>query len=629
MELHQRQKGFLEIKRNIAMEKTRLQQVSPPHCTGHYENSITFITTNPQIHAFLETKVAISSASTLGRKRKSNETHRTEGTDAKTQKPSSIRVSPRISKQHQPSASTNNTEKGYLVNEQTRITRRSSGEGMKMPSVVRIKLKGKECREQTENSDSDFERPNIEVGEGSRGRKKHVKPKKAEKEAKQPRKVVGIRTRTSPMILQQTVSDLNDKQQKAVKEMGLDCFIGMKVDGIPSKLGFFVVNNLDTHSMQLRLEGGSIVINEMTIHEVLKVPIGGLDLTTMDSTDEGVELAAIWKKQYKKESPRPTDVMKKIQSTTDAVISNQLLYVESTIWNNDQIGTSEALLQKWNMIEFRNRQQSAIKGGGFQRAMIRGPVQPSNKSHENTTPMPEKDSKEDEESVKKGYIMELNEMFAILMRTKVDANTVIEKAKERFPSESIFERYEDELAILFNETGFRGSGKNKQPTTLVGCSHSSKKNQKSDPDEKHDVLCTPTKLNFDQMESLDALSPLSPYWYSQTTYGLIDAKIQEKSVGKVRTYEHDVSTDQHPAEFAEPVTGDDARELQMVVSNIHELEPMPISQYGPDIPIPSFNLGISQTTDVVEKNQTKKGKEVARDNEAPAKTTRRELKVLD
>ncbi|KAI3685497.1 hypothetical protein L6452_34745 [Arctium lappa] len=210
-----------------------------------------------------------------------------------------------------------------------------------------------------------------------------------------------------------------------------------------------------------------------------------------------------------------------------------LLYVESTIWNNEQLGTSEPPLHKWNMIELRNRQQSAIKGGGFQRAMIRGPVQPSNKNHENTTPSPAKDNKEDEESVKKGYILELNEMFAILMRTKVDANTVIEKAKERFPSESIFERYEDELAILFNETGFRGSGKNKQPTTLVGCSHSSKKNQQSDPDEKHDVLCTPTKLNFDQMESLDALSPLSPYWYSQTTYGLIDAEIQEKAVGKV------------------------------------------------------------------------------------------------
>ncbi|KAI3706956.1 hypothetical protein L6452_25065 [Arctium lappa] len=255
------------------------------------------------------------------------------------------------------------------------------------------------------------------------------------------------------------------------------------------------------------------------------------------------------------------------------------------------------------MIELRKRQQSAIKGGGFQRAMIRGPVQSSNMNHENTTPSPAKDNKEDEdavkqvrtldhenttpspakdnkedeEAVKQGYILELNEMFGLLMRTKVDANTVIEKAKERFPSESIFERYEDELAIFFNETGFRGLGMNKQPTTLVGCSHSSKKNQQSDPVEKHDVLCTPTKLNFDQMESLDALSPLSPYWYSQTTYGLIDAEIKEKSVGKVQTYEHDGSTYQHPSEFADPVTDDDARDLQMVVSNIHEVEPIPIS----------------------------------------------------
>ncbi|KAI3719192.1 hypothetical protein L6452_20086 [Arctium lappa] len=146
-----------------------------------------------------------------------------------------------------------------------------------------------------------------------------------------------------------------------------------------------------------------------------------------------------------------------------------------------------------------------------------------------------------------------------------------------FPSESIFERYEDELAILFNETGFRGSGKNKQPTTLVGCSHSSKKNQQSDPIEKHDVLCTPTKLNFDQMESLDALSPLSPYWYSQTTYGLIDAEIQDKSVGKVQTYEHGGSTNQQPFEIADPVTNNDATDLQMVVSNIHEAEPILIS----------------------------------------------------
>ncbi|KAI3734077.1 hypothetical protein L6452_13538 [Arctium lappa] len=60
------------------------------------------------------------------------------------------------------------------------------------------------------------------------------------------------------------------------------------------------------------------MINENIVHEILKVPIGGIDLTTTDETDEGKELATIWKQQYQKGSPRPTDVMKKIQSSPDS-----------------------------------------------------------------------------------------------------------------------------------------------------------------------------------------------------------------------------------------------------------------------------------------------------------------------
>ncbi|KAI3692979.1 hypothetical protein L6452_32805 [Arctium lappa] len=372
---------------------------------------------------------------------------------------------------------------------------------MKVSSIVRIKVKGKECREQAENSDNDFESRKIEVGEGSRVRNKPEKHKKAENIVKPPRKVAGIRTRTSPMILYQTVADLNDEQQKAVKEMGLDCLIGMTVNGIPSKHGFFVVNNLDTDS-----------------------PIGGLDLMTMDNTDEGAELAGISKRQYKKESHRPTDVMNEIQSTTDASLMFKLNFL--VLFVNSMAECSRmgcCAVNFLHCIKCTDTISSINWSGYIFDCMKRS--QPSNMNHENTTPSPpSKENKEDEEAVKK-----FNGKFGLLMRTKVDAHTVIEKAKERFPSESIFERYEDELAILFNETGFRGSGKNKQPTTLVGCSHSSKNNQQSDPVEKHNVLRTPTKLNFNQVESLDALSPLSPYWYNnQTTYGLIDAEIQEK-----------------------------------------------------------------------------------------------------
>ncbi|KAI3771490.1 hypothetical protein L6452_02655 [Arctium lappa] len=350
--------------------------------------------------------------------------------NAKTGESSDVRVLTRSSKKD--------------VSPSTRNKGKRKDEGRRVPSVVRIKVKGKDCGVPEENSDSDFETQKKHVSEGSNLRNKPAKQKNMDKKVKQPRKVVGIRTWTSLMILHQTISDLNDKQKKAVNAMGLGSLIAMTVNGIPSKIGFFVVNNLDTENMQMWLEGGSIVINEMTIHEVLKVPVGGLDLTIMESTDESVELATIWKQQYKKESPRPTDVMNAIQSSTDA-------------GNDDP--SNDPPLHKWNIEELRKRQASAIKGGGFHKALIRGPGQTTKNTHVNTTPDPPSAKKRDEyeASIKKEYIMELNEKFGLIMRTKVDAQSIIMKDKQRFLSDTVFERYEDELAILFNETEFRGS----------------------------------------------------------------------------------------------------------------------------------------------------------------------------
>ncbi|KAI3736040.1 hypothetical protein L6452_15572 [Arctium lappa] len=143
-----------------------------------------------------------------------------------------------------------------------------------------------------------------------------------------------------------------------------------------------------------------------------QVPVGGLDLTTMEPTDEANDVA-----------------------------------------------TNEPPLHKWNMKELRKRQTSAIKGGGFHVALIRDPGQTSNGNNVNTNPDPSfaKDSEEEDNALRKKYIMELNEKFGLLMRTKVDAQTVIMNAKEKFSLDTIFERYEDELAIVFNETVFKGS----------------------------------------------------------------------------------------------------------------------------------------------------------------------------
>ncbi|KAI3680979.1 hypothetical protein L6452_35759 [Arctium lappa] len=201
------------------------------------------------------------------------------------------------------------------------------------------------------------------------------------------------------------------------------------------------------------------------------VPIGGIDLTTADETDEGKELATIWKQQYQKGSPRPTDVMKKIQSSLDSRLLFKLnfilLYAEATVWENDDINTNEAPLKKWSMESLRKRQTDAIKGGGFHVAILRVTGHTLEQNHVNTNkeaPSPTNDENNDIDE-KKEFIMDLNEKFSLLMRTKVDAQAVIMKAKQKFPLGSIFERYEDELAVLFNETAFRGSAKCKEAST--------------------------------------------------------------------------------------------------------------------------------------------------------------------
>ncbi|KAI3685425.1 hypothetical protein L6452_34667 [Arctium lappa] len=169
------------------------------------------------------------------------------------------------------------------------------------------------------NSDSDFEEPRIsnvgiKINETGvlGGRKKDQKKKGKDKKDKSKRPVLGIRTRMSPMILQQTLYEMSDDQRKAVEEMGLGSFIGMTVDGIPSRLGYFVVNNLDTNTMEMTLNHVTIIINEETVHQILKVPIGGIDLATVEPDSQGDALATTWKKQYGKEKMHPTDVMNRI-----------------------------------------------------------------------------------------------------------------------------------------------------------------------------------------------------------------------------------------------------------------------------------------------------------------------------
>ena len=112
--------------------------------------------------------------------------------------------------------------------------------------------------------------------------------------------VLGLRTRTSLMTLQQTLYQFTLSQWTAVKEMGLASILDMTVDGIPTKLGYFVIDNLDSNSMQLRLQRTSINITEELVHKTLGVANSGINLDACEVDHRSKVLFRAWRSQYRK-----------------------------------------------------------------------------------------------------------------------------------------------------------------------------------------------------------------------------------------------------------------------------------------------------------------------------------------
>ncbi|KAI3728157.1 hypothetical protein L6452_16787 [Arctium lappa] len=231
----------------------------------------------------------------------------------------------------------------------------------------------------------------------------------------------------------------------------------------------------------------------------------------------------------------------------------------------------------------------------------------------------EPDSPEDAETVKKEIAMELNEKFALLMTTKVDMRNLIRTAKEMFPDDEMFEQYENELLVLFNEQGLgMSSGKRSKG---MNSHHTTGETSNAQRDDTHTTLarnaralCTPTKLKFDGEVSLDAVNPLSPYWYSQTTYGLIDETIMNQSGGATEITHN-------------PMDNVKSSELPVVAYVPTSPVDRDLIDGSPEIPIPSFNLGISQHMQCDYHPATKNVNDPITSNDDQAKPLRRQIKI--
>jgi len=126
-----------------------------------------------------------------------------------------------------------------------------------------------------------------------------------------------LRLRTSPRQLCLCIKELTKKQRDAVRSLGFGKILSIKVDGIPSKLGHFVVDRFNPETMEIKLGDRSIKVDEDSIHQLMGIPNGGVDIESCGYKKNFIGKAKEWKKLYKGAYIKPSQIVQRIADNGD------------------------------------------------------------------------------------------------------------------------------------------------------------------------------------------------------------------------------------------------------------------------------------------------------------------------
>nr|GEX43262.1 ulp1 protease family, C-terminal catalytic domain-containing protein [Tanacetum cinerariifolium] len=177
------------------------------------------------------------------------------------------------------------------------------------------KVKRKRNQKNTKRNIVDESSFEFEVTTTSSKGKKHKNNIKITDENK---KNIKIRTRTTPTALFNAMSILNVDRKKCLYEMGFGCMIGILIHELPGMLGFYVRDNLDTEINVLSLTNNSILVASQSVHDVLRIPMGGCSLESLASRSPNDPFIKEWFSQFGDENEVwPNDITDVIVSTND------------------------------------------------------------------------------------------------------------------------------------------------------------------------------------------------------------------------------------------------------------------------------------------------------------------------
>jgi len=91
----------------------------------------------------------------------------------------------------------------------------------------------------------------------------------------------------------------NEEQKKIVDDMGFGKVLNLKVDSIPTSLGYWMVDNYNQHTHTLNTGINLIQITPQLVNEVMGIPIGSIPIKNKRAKKKDAVVAE-WRSQFKK-----------------------------------------------------------------------------------------------------------------------------------------------------------------------------------------------------------------------------------------------------------------------------------------------------------------------------------------
>ena len=110
-----------------------------------------------------------------------------------------------------------------------------------------------------------------------------------------------VRIRNPPGILFRVITELSDIQKKDVISMGFGEILEFKINEIPTRLGYWLLDRFDADACILDVNGRRVSITPELVKSMLGVPMGDIHIETRDNADYRNPLTKRWKGQFGKD----------------------------------------------------------------------------------------------------------------------------------------------------------------------------------------------------------------------------------------------------------------------------------------------------------------------------------------